>query len=94
MKPVFAEMSEDASKVEWYFQPDRRWLNHHHHLHEGAVWERIKGPHEPAVRVLKRVTSRIGDRYLVEGLQSRRQWLIAAHTLLDSYRPKTSPENT
>ncbi len=71
--------------------PDRRWLKHHH-LIEGAVWERTRGDHEPIIRVLKRVTSRVGERYLVEGLKSGRQWVVGASTLLDAYRPRT--ENT
>jgi hypothetical protein len=56
-------------------------------LKVGAVWERTRGEHEQAVRILKEVNGRVGERYLVEGLESGRQWLVSHSTLLDAYRP-------
>ena len=58
-------------------------------LKVGAVWERTRGEHEQVVRILKEVNGRVGERYLVEGLESGRQWLVSHSTLLDAYRPKT-----
>jgi hypothetical protein len=67
-----------------------RWFNpkNHKHLKEGVVWVRTHGDHEPAVKIIKCVYGRAGDRFLVEGLQSGRQWLVGASTLLASYTPE------
>jgi len=67
-----------------------RWLdpNLSKALKEGAVWQRTRGAHEQSVRILREVNGRVGDRYLVEGLESGRQWLVSQSTLLDAYRPK------
>jgi hypothetical protein len=40
------------------------------------------------VEIIKCVTSRIGTRYLVQGLESGRQWFINHSTLLGSYEPR------
>jgi hypothetical protein len=69
--------------------PGRRLdLQHNEALREGAVWERTRGEHEQAVLILKEVNGRVGERYLVQGLESGRQWLVSHSTLLDAYRPK------
>ncbi|HME74993.1 MAG TPA: hypothetical protein VKI00_04840 [Mycobacterium sp.] len=61
-------------------------------LAEGAIWDRRKGNHEGAVEILKRVEGRIGTRFLVQGLESGRQWLVSHSTLLGTYAPrKTAP---
>jgi hypothetical protein len=67
-----------------------RWFDSQRHaaLIEGAIWDRRRGQHESAVEILKCVTSRIGTRYLVEGLESGRQWLVSHSTLLDTYEPR------
>jgi hypothetical protein len=57
-------------------------------LIEGAVWDRRKGNHEGTVEILKCVDGRIGTRYLVQGLESGRQWLVSHSTLLATYRPR------
>ncbi len=59
-------------------------------LTEGAVWDRRKGDHEGAVEILKCVEGRIGTRFLVQGLESGRQWLVTLSTLLGTYRPRKS----
>ena len=70
----------------------RRWLDSQRHaaLIEGAIWDRRRGQNEFAVAILKCVTSRIGDRYLVEGLDSGRQWLVSHSTLLATYEPRNT----
>ena len=61
-------------------------------LAEGAIWDRRKGNHEGAVEILKCVEGRIGTRFLVQGLESGRQWLVTHSTLLGTYAPrKTAP---
>jgi hypothetical protein len=61
-------------------------------LAEGAIWDRRKGDHEGAVEIVKCVTGRIGTRFLVQGLESGRQWLVTHSTLLGTYVPrKTAP---
>jgi hypothetical protein len=68
---------------------DRRFeAENHTKLIEGAVWEHTRRRHEPAVEIVKCVHSRIGDRYLVEGIESGRRWLVNGATLLDSYSPQ------
>jgi hypothetical protein len=67
-----------------WFDPERVGA-----LTEGAVWDRHKGNHEGAVEILRCVTGRIGTRYLVQGLESGRQWLVSHSTLLATYRPRT-----
>ena len=57
-------------------------------LNEGAIWDRRRGEHEAAIRIVKCVHSRVGSRYLVEGLESGRQWLVSAATLLNAYEPR------
>jgi hypothetical protein len=70
----------------------RRWfdLDRHSALKEGAIWDRKTktARHESAVEIIKCVTSRIGTRYLVQGLESGRQWFINHSTLLGSYEPR------
>jgi hypothetical protein len=66
-----------------WFEPDRL-----KHLNEGAIWDRRRGEHEAAIRIVKYVESRVGSRYLVQGLESGRQWLVSAATLLDAYEPR------
>jgi hypothetical protein len=64
----------------------------HGALTEGAIWARKKGRHEGAVEIIKCVKSRVGERYLVQGLESGRRWLVGHGTLLDTYKPrKTAP---
>jgi hypothetical protein len=61
-------------------------------LAEGAIWDRRKGNHEGAVEIVKCVKGRIGTRFLVQGLESGRQWLVTHSTLLGTYAPrKTAP---
>lgn len=70
----------------------RRWLNHVHNdaLKEGAVWERLSRPqHESRVKIIKVTDAALGRRYLVQGLESGRQWLISHPTLLNTYKPQT-----
>jgi hypothetical protein len=57
-------------------------------LAEGAIWDRRKGKHEGAVEILRCVEGRIGTRYLVQGLETGRQWLVGHSTLLGTYRPR------
>jgi hypothetical protein len=60
-----------------------------HALKEGAVWERTRGlEHERTVRIVKATNGALGCRYLVQGLDSGRQWTISPPMLLDTYRPK------
>lgn len=73
--------------------PERRWLRPEHAaaLAVGVEWERTKGhQYEAAVVILKLIHSRIGERYLVEGLTSGRQWFVNLDTLLESYRPRAA----
>jgi hypothetical protein len=63
----------------------------HMQLNEGAIWDRRRGEHEAAIRIVKCVHSRVGSRYLVEGLESGRQWLVSAATLLNAYEPCGKP---
>jgi hypothetical protein len=67
-----------------------RWfdLDRHSALTEGAIWDRKTARHESAVEIIKCVTSRIGTRYLVQGLESGRQRFINHSTLLRSYEPR------
>ena len=57
-------------------------------LTEGAIWDRKTARHESAVEIIKCVTSRIGTRYLVQGLESGRQRFVNHSTLLRSYEPR------
>jgi hypothetical protein len=57
-------------------------------LTEGAIWDRKSGRHEAAVEIIKWVKSRAGERYLVEGLESGRRWLVGHGTLVDTYKPR------
>jgi hypothetical protein len=66
-----------------WFEPDR-----YKQLNEGAIWDRRRGEHEAAIRIVKCVHSRVGSRYLVEGLESGRQWLVGAGTLVTAYEPR------
>ena len=67
-----------------------RWLDRERFdaLAEGVIWDRRKGNHEGAVEILRRVEGRIGTRYLVQGLETGRQWLVGHSTLLGTYRPR------
>jgi hypothetical protein len=59
-------------------------------LTEGAIWDRRRrGKHEPSVKILRTVRSRIGLRLLVRGLRTGREWAINPDTLLTSYDPRT-----
>jgi hypothetical protein len=55
---------------------------------EGSVWERTRKPHEHAVRIVKVLDGRLGRRYLVEGVESGRQWTVSHPTLQDTYTQK------
>jgi len=67
-----------------WFDPDR-----YRQLSEGVIWVRkCSKTHESAVRIMKCVNSRVGNRYLVQGLTSGRQWLVGHATLLASYEPR------
>jgi hypothetical protein len=64
----------------------------HSALTEGAIWDRKNGRHEGTVEIIKCVKSRVGERYLVQGLESGRRWLVGQGTLLATYTPrKTAP---
>lgn len=60
-------------------------------LAEGTIWDRRKGKHEGAIEVLKCVNGRIGTRFLVQGLESGRRWLVTRSTLLGTYAPRDTP---
>lgn len=67
-----------------WFDPERA-----RDLAIGAIWDRRRERHEAAVKIIKRVTSRLGGtRYLVQGLESGRQWTVNQSTLLSSYAPR------
>jgi hypothetical protein len=71
-----------------------RWFEQERHgaLAEGAIWDRKHGHHEATVEIVKCVKSRIGERYLVQGSKSGRQWCVGHATLLNAYEPrKTAP---
>ena len=60
-----------------------------HALTEGHVWEnRHQSGDDTAVRILRRVYSRQGSRFLVEGLNTNRQRTMTTSTLLGTYEPR------
>jgi hypothetical protein len=55
-------------------------------LTEGHIWENRHD--DSAVRILRRVYSRQGSRFLVEGLDTKRKWAVTTSTLLGGYEPR------
>jgi hypothetical protein len=62
-------------------------------LVEGHIWEnRRRSRDDTAVRILRRIHGRQGLRFLIEGLDTKRQWAVTTSTLLSEYEPR-GPSN-
>jgi hypothetical protein len=60
-----------------------------HALTEGHIWEnRHQSRDDTAVCILRRVHGRRGSRFLIEGLDTKRQWTVTTSTLLGGYEPR------
>ena len=60
-----------------------------HALTEGHIWEnRRQSRDDTAVRILRRIHGRQGSRFLVEGLDTKRQRTLTTSTLLGGYEPR------
>jgi hypothetical protein len=60
-----------------------------HALAEGHIWEhRHQSRDDTAIRIVRRVHGRQGSRFLVEGLDTKRQRTLTTSTLLGGYQPR------